>query len=88
MEHLETDQQTELIKDEPAAVETQVREEAETNVKQPNAPDRVEQLERENAVLRQNAQAAARAPVRGVSSGVTGGAALSDFEKGLMSDPW
>ena len=88
MEHHETEQQVELMREEAAPAEQQVSTEVETAVKQQNNPDRVEQLERENAVLRQNAQAAARAPVRGVSSGVTGNAPVSDFEKGLMADPW
>ena len=88
MEHHETDQQSELTREEAESVEQQVSDTSETAEKQNNTPDRVEQLERENAVLRQNAQAAARAPVRGVSSGVTGNAPVSDFEKGLMSEPW
>ena len=88
MEYHETEQQVELMREEAAPAEQQVSTEVETAVKQQNNPDRVEQLERENAVLRQNAQAAARAPVRGVSSGVTGNAPVSDFEKGLMADPW
>lgn len=88
MEHHETDQQAELTREETAPVEQQVSDTSEAAEKQNNSPDRVEQLERENAVLRQNAQAAARAPVRGVSSGVTGNAPVSDFEKGLMSEPW
>ena len=88
MEHNDTDQQVELTREEAAPVEQQVSDTSETAEKQNNTPDRVEQLERENAVLRQNAQAAARAPVRGVSSGVTGNAPVSDFEKGLMADPW
>lgn len=88
MEHHETDQQVELTREETAPVEQQASDTSEAAEKQNNTPDRVEQLERENAVLRQNAKAAARAPVRGVSSGVTGNTPVSDFEKGLMSEPW
>ena len=88
MEHHETEQQVELTREETVPVEQQDSAVVEDVVKQQSNPDRMEQLERENAVLRQNAAAAARAPVRGVSSGVTGNAPVSDFEKGLMADPW
>ena len=49
---------------------------------------RMEQLEKENAVLKQNAAAAAKAPVRGVAAGAGQSASETDFEKGLFSDPW
>jgi len=49
---------------------------------------RVEQLEKENAILKQNAAAAAKAPVRGVSAGAVQSNPAASFEKGLFSDPW
>ena len=49
----------------------------------------IEQLQRENAILRQNAQAAAKAPVRGVSGGGTAAEnTKSSFLMGLESDGW
>jgi len=67
-------------------VEPDAKEQAETAQELDNK--RVEQLEKENAVLKQNAAAAAKAPVRGVSVGAGQSAPASDFEKGLFSDPW
>ena len=49
----------------------------------------IERLQRENAILRQNAEAASRAPVRGVTgTGVENEREKSDFVKGLESDGW
>ena len=49
----------------------------------------IEQLQRENAILRQNAQAASKAPVRGVSSGgASAEKPKSSFLVGLESDGW
>ena len=52
------------------------------------AEKRAQSLREENRVLRQNASAAARAPVKGVGGGAASRGRSSDFERGFESVAW
>lgn len=49
---------------------------------------RMARLEEENRILRQNAEHADRAPVRGVTGAGHREKGLSDFEKGFLAEAW
>ena len=47
-----------------------------------------ESLKKENAILKQNAASAAKAPVKGVTGGGASADKVDYFMKGFESDPW
>lgn len=72
---------TEVTVTEPIAPVTE-------EVAEPDYKAMYEALRREHDILLQNAETAARAPVRGVSGGAPAELPVDDFIRGFDSDTW
>lgn len=75
-----------MNENEQTASEVTVTEPME--VAEPDYKAMYEALRREHDILLQNAETAARAPVRGVSGGAPAELPVDDFTRGFDSDTW